>query len=206
MTNDAIVENPETVIVTLTSVTSGLATLGGTLTSTNTIADNDSATVSIANTTEGEETPVNGVMTLTQTAVSSTDTLIAYSVAGAATPGTDYTALSGTVTIPAGATTATITIPVIDDFIVEGDETVIVTLTSITSGLATLGVTLIATNTIDDNEPAIVTIANTTEGGGRASQRRMTVSQTAVSARIRSCPIRLREARGVRTTPHSPGR
>ncbi len=183
VTNDAIVENPETVIVTLTSVTSGLATLGGTLAATNTIADNDSATVSIANTTEGEETPVNGVMTLTQTAVSATDTVITYSVAGTATPGTDYTALSGTVTIPAGATTATITIPVIDDFIVEGDETVIVTLTSITSGLATLGVTFVATNLIDDNEPAIVTIANTTEGDeGGPINGVMTVSQTAVSA------------------------
>ncbi len=133
-----------------------------TLTATNTIADNDSATVTIANTTNGAELgPVNGVMTVTQTAVSATDTVIAYSVAGTATSGTDYTALSGTVTIVAGATTATITIPVINDVLLEGPETVIVTLTSITSGLATLGGTLSATNTIADNTSATVSIANT---------------------------------------------
>ncbi len=60
-------------------------------------------------------------------------------MAGTATSGTDYTALSGTVTVLAGATTATISIPVTNDAIVETSETVIVTLTSITSGLATLG-------------------------------------------------------------------
>ncbi len=64
---------------TLTSITSGLATLGATLAATNTIADNDSATVTIANTTNGAEAgPVNGVMTVTQTAVSATNTVIAY--------------------------------------------------------------------------------------------------------------------------------
>ena len=182
--NDAIVETSETVIVTLTSITSGLATLGATLTATNTIADNDSATVTIANTTNGAEPATNGVMTVTQTAVSATNTVIAYSVAGTATSGTDYTALSGTVTVLAGATTATITIPVINDAIVEGSETGIVTLTSITSGLATLGATLTATNTIADNDSATVTIANTTNGAetGPVNGVMMTVTQTAVSA------------------------
>ncbi len=97
VSDDAIVEAPETVIVTLGSITSGLATLGGTLTATNTIADNDSATVTIANTTNGAEPATNGVMTLTQTAVSAEDTVIAYGIAGTATSGTDYSALSGTV-------------------------------------------------------------------------------------------------------------
>jgi hypothetical protein len=184
VTNDIIVENAETVIVTLTAISSGLPTLGATLTATNTIADNDSATVTIANTTNGAETgPVNGVMTLTQTAVSSVNTVIAYTVAGTATSGLDYTALSGTVTIPAGSTTATITIPVTNDAIVENSETVIITLTSVSSGLATLGATLTATNTIADNDSATVTIANTTNGAETGPVNGvMTVTQTAVSS------------------------
>jgi Calx-beta domain/Domain of unknown function DUF11 len=182
--NDAIVEGSETVVITLTSVSSGLATLGATLTATNTIADNDSATVTVANGTNGTEVgPSNGTMTLTQTAVSATNTVIAYTVTGTATSGADYTALSGSVTILAGATTATITIPVIDDAIAEGSETVVVTLTSVSSGLATLGATLTATNTIADNDSATVTIANTTNGVEAGPVNGvMTVTQTAVSA------------------------
>ena len=181
--DDAIVEGGETVVVTLTSVTSGLAALGATLIATNTIADNDSATVTIANTTNAAEPAANGVMTLTQTAVSSQNTVISYTVGGTAISGADYTALSGTVTMLAGATTATISIPVLDDAIVEGGETVTVTLTSVTSGLATLGATLIATNTIADNDAATVSIANgtdRTEGGGIAGN--LIVTQTAVSS------------------------
>jgi hypothetical protein len=182
--DDLIVEGSETVIVTLTAVTSGAASLGATLVATNTIADNDTATVTIANTTNGTEAgPASGVMTITQTNASSTDTVLAYTVSGTATSGADFTALSGTVTILAGATTATITIPVIDDALVEGPETVIVTLTSITSGQATLGATLIATNTNADNDSATVTIANTTNGAEAGPVAGvMTVTQTAVSA------------------------
>jgi hypothetical protein len=182
--NDTIVEPSETVIITLTAITSGLPTLGSTLTATNTISDNDSATVSIANTTNGAEAgPVNGVMTVTQTAVSATNTIISYSVAGTATSGSDYTALTGSVTIPAGSTTATITIPVINDAIVEPSETVILTLTAVSSGLATLGSTLTATNTIADNDSATVSVANTTNGSEAGPVNGvMTVTQTAVSA------------------------
>jgi Calx-beta domain/Domain of unknown function DUF11 len=182
--NDAIVETNETVIVTLTAITSGPNTSVGTPNAaTNTIADNDAATVTIANTTNGSETgPTNGVMTLTQTAVSATNTVIAYSVSGTATPGSDYTALSGTVTIPAGSTTATISFPVVNDVLVEGSETVIVTLTGVTSGLATLGATLVATNTIADNDAPSVTIANTTNGNEAGPVNGvMTVSLNAVS-------------------------
>ncbi len=182
--NDILVEGNETVILTLTSVTSGLATLGSPTVATNTIADNDAPYVTIANTTNGGEAgPVNGVMTVTQTAIPATPIVIAYSVSGTATSGVDFTALSGTVTIPAGATTATITIPILNDVIVEGNETVIVTLTSITSGAASLGATLIATNTVADNDSATVSLANTTQGAETGPVTGvMTVTQTNASS------------------------
>lgn len=182
--NDVAVEGSETVIITLTSVTSGLATLGATLTATNTIADNDSPLVTIANTTNGNETgPANGTMTVSLSAVSAANAVIAYSVSGTATSGSDFTALSGTVTIIAGATTALITIPILDDVIVEGAETVIITLTSVTSGAVSLGATLIATNTIADNDSATVSIANTTNGAEAGpANGTMTLTLTKVSA------------------------
>lgn len=183
--DDAIVEGSETIIVTLTSVTSGTVTLGATLVATNTVADNDAATVTIANTTNGTETgPANGLMTLTQTKASATNTVLNYTIGGTATAGSDYTALSGTVTILAGATTATISIPTLDDAIVEGPESVLVTLTSVTSGLATLGASLVATNTIADNDTATLSIANTTNGAeaGGPTNGVMTLTQTALSS------------------------
>jgi uncharacterized repeat protein (TIGR01451 family) len=69
------------------------------------------------------------------------------------------------VTILAGATTATITIPVLDDLILDPAETVDVTLTSVVSGLATLGGTLAATNTIVDNDVASFTILKAVDTG-----------------------------------------
>ncbi|HEY3120680.1 MAG TPA: CARDB domain-containing protein, partial [Vicinamibacteria bacterium] len=50
--------------------------------------------------------------------------VVGYTVAGSATPGSDYVRLSGTVTIPAGAADATVILTPLDDPLVEGDETV----------------------------------------------------------------------------------
>ena len=159
--DNAIVDGSRTVIVTLTGITSGLGTLGATLTATNTIADNDSATASIANITNGAETgPVNGVVRITLTKVSSTATTFSYSIGGTAVAGSHYTALPGTITIPANTATANISIPIIDDAVINPGETVIVTLTAITSGqpAITLLAPLSATNTITDNDFAAFTI------------------------------------------------
>jgi len=93
------------------------------------IIDDDSATVNIAGTTDGDETaPTNGLFTVTQTLPSSTNTVLTYVATGTASPGTDYTTLSGTLTIPAGATSATVPITVTDDAIVENTETVTLTI------------------------------------------------------------------------------
>jgi hypothetical protein len=65
--------------------------------------------------------------------VSVNDTIVTYTVGGTATAAADYTTLSGNVTIPGGSTTATITVPVLDDVFAEGAETVQVTLSGITA-------------------------------------------------------------------------
>jgi hypothetical protein len=49
---------------------------------------------------------------------------------GTAIAGTDYTETSNSVVVPAGSTSATITIPVIGDIVYEGDETLTLTLTA----------------------------------------------------------------------------
>ena len=59
----------------------------------------------------------------------SADLVVFYSVSGTATNGTDYKVLRGSVTIRASRASVAIAIRPIDDTIVEGDETVTVTLT-----------------------------------------------------------------------------
>ncbi len=55
---------------------------------------------------------------------------IGYAVGGSATPGVDYQALSGRLLIPAGATSADLQLTPIDDSELEGDESVILSVTN----------------------------------------------------------------------------
>ena len=62
-----------------------------------------------------------------------------YTVSGSATADADYTALPGSVTIPANTFSATIDVAVLDDILVEGDETVTLTLTGTDNGNISVG-------------------------------------------------------------------
>ena len=114
-------------------------------------------TVAIAATTNAAEPSSNGLFTVNLSQAASTSTVVAYSVAGTATAGTDYTTLSGSVTIPANQLSATIPVSVLNNQTVEGAESVIVTLTSATAGVV-LGATKTATVTIADDEAPLKTL------------------------------------------------
>ncbi|MGB5512457.1 MAG: OmpA family protein, partial [Woeseiaceae bacterium] len=162
---DSLVEGDEDVQITLGSITAGDP--GITLDAANdnaaiNILDSDTAEVSIAATTDGNEAgPIDGVFTVTQSNVSTSDTQLSYNVAGTATSGSDYTPLTGTVTILAGDTSTPIIVPVVDDGISEPAETVIVTLTGVTAGAAGVSVAASpddsATLSILDNDANLIT-------------------------------------------------
>jgi hypothetical protein len=158
--DDTLAESTETVVVFL-SFGVGYS-VGSPSSATVFITDNDSGgTVTIAATdANAAEKPLDtGTFTVTRSGSSTTALVVSYSVAGTATAGTDYTALSGTVTIAANATSATITVTPIDDTIAEGNETVIVTLTSGTG--YTVGSPGSATVTIADDEAPSPTVTIT---------------------------------------------
>jgi hypothetical protein len=124
-----LVEADETVIVTLTGITAGddaIAVDTDNDEATITIPDNDNALVSIAATDDvvDETGSNNGVYTVTLSNQSSSATTVSYTVSGTATSGTDFTALSGTVTIPANTSSAVINLTILTDLLVEADETV----------------------------------------------------------------------------------
>ena len=150
--DDSIIEATESVGVTLTGITSGDPgiSVGSTNTATVNIVDDElNQTVTIAATANGAEPGADGQFTVTLSNPSSTNTVVSYSVSGTANAGIDYTALTASVTILAGQTTATINVDVLDDTIVENTETVVVTLGTITSGDADISVGSANTATVN---------------------------------------------------------
>ncbi|NCS55162.1 MAG: hypothetical protein GPJ23_24250, partial [Microcystis aeruginosa G13-05] len=103
-------------------------------------------------------TPVN---TITVNRTAGTDGIVSVTLtptAGTATAGTDYNSSPITITFNPGEASKTVNIPIIDDNIYEGNETLNLTLSSPTGG-ATLGTQTTATLTIVDNDLPTVSLA-----------------------------------------------
>ncbi len=179
---DTVDEANETFTVTLSSPSG--ATLG-TATATGTIVDDDAApVVSVAPTsvTEGNTGTATAQFTVTASAVSSLPVTVAFATSdGTAHAPGDYTAATGSVTIPAGSTSATVTVSVLGDTLYEKNETFTLTLSGPVN--ATLGAAT-ATGTIVDDDPLpVVSIASSTQSEGDSGTTPMpfTVSISAVS-------------------------
>ncbi|MET0503537.1 MAG: Calx-beta domain-containing protein, partial [Candidatus Binatia bacterium] len=149
-----------------TSMTATLSVLG--TIPTVTIAATDNAAT--------EEGATSGTFTVSRTGAGTTAALtVFYQVAGTATNGADYQTLAGSVTIPAGGNSATVTVTPIDDGTVgEGNETVILNLLANADYI--LGTSKSATVTIvDKNPPPVGTVQfsaanfSVSEGGGSAA-------------------------------------
>ncbi|QEH35011.1 Calx-beta domain protein [Aquisphaera giovannonii] len=94
---------------------------------------NDDARVSIGDVTvtEGDSGTVQAVFTVTLSSASSLTTSVNYATAdGSAASPSDYTSASGTITFAPGETSKTISVAVLGDANVEGDETFFVNLTN----------------------------------------------------------------------------
>ena len=101
-------------------------------------------------------------LTVTRTNGSSSAVGVSFATAnGSATAGSDYTNTSGTLSWANGDTAGkTITVPILDDSVFEGDETFTVALSSVSGGAA-LGTNATATVTIVDNDPPLTVIGGT---------------------------------------------
>ena len=126
---------------------------GGTGTPANVVVS-----ISATDATATEAGPTTGQYTVTRSAANSMALTVTFSVGGTATSGSDFTSIGASVTIPAGATSATITVTPINDTAVESDETVVVTLSA--NAAYTVGSSSSATITIaSDDVPATGIIA-----------------------------------------------
>ena len=157
----------------------------GTAAATGTITDDDALTVAV---TAGAETVVEGNDATFPVAVtggtSTAPVAVSYTVGGTATAGTDYTAPSGTLTLGAADASGTIAIATLTDSVLDGGETLIVTLTgaSTSAGEVTADPTP-APTTISDEGTVTVSV---TSGGavaeGSPAEFEVALSGTVASA------------------------
>ncbi len=177
--NDQVIENTETVLVTLTSgsgagFTYTVSAANGNATANITDDDNIAANrVLVSALLLNRLSPsTNGVYTISLPAGVSAaeDITVTYSEAGDVQPGIDYVALTGSVVIPAGQNSVTVPVVVIDDKILEREELKETTLTGGTSSSFTF--TASTTNKVaimtlaDDDYPAnaVVSVSNNGDG------------------------------------------
>ena len=114
------------VVLSNLSVPAGLPVSLGASVANGTILNDDATSVSVGDTgvTEGTGATVNLVFPIALTAPSKVPVRVDYStVAQTATAGSDFVAVSGTLTIPPNTTGASITVVVVGDNVVEASET-----------------------------------------------------------------------------------
>lgn len=182
---DTASENDETFVLNLSNpVNATLAVSQGTATILNDDTPLPALSIASSSVTEGNSGTVNLSFTVTLSAASASAVTVRYdsadgtavSTGAAAAGGMDYSASSGTLTIPAGQTTGTISVPVNGDAVFEANETLTMTLSSATNAnIATPQ----ATGTINNDEAAptlAVNDVNTAEGNAGTRKLAFSVS------------------------------
>ncbi len=129
--NDALIEGPEDAIATIVSNAAYLRDASA-LSGTVTITDDDTPVVSLTviDSSASEAGPDSGVFLVTRTGSTAAPLKVYYGISGSAYHGTDYAALAGEITIPAGATSAPIVITPYADDLGEPAESVTISLTT----------------------------------------------------------------------------
>ena len=153
--DDKNLEADETIIATITA--HAAYTVGNPSAATVQILDDDFMTVTIAATSDAAEASASGQFTVKRDGDFTAALVVNYAASGTATSGADYAALSGTLTIPAGAASANISVSPTNDLILEGDESVIVSLINTVN--YDVGVPGAATVWLRDDEKPTVSVS-----------------------------------------------
>ncbi|MCB1177750.1 MAG: Ig-like domain-containing protein [Leptospiraceae bacterium] len=184
ITDDAIDELDETVVITLASPTNAI--LGTNTSFTYTIQDNDLPPVVNFDSTSlsNSETVTSVNIPVSLSAVSGLTATVNYSVTGGSATGggTDYTLNSGTLIYSPGVSTQNIVMSVVNDSIYEGTETIEITLSSPIN--ITLGSNIVHTYSILNDEaiPTISFDSASSTGAESVTSVNLPVSLSGVSA------------------------
>jgi hypothetical protein len=134
---DALLEAGETVNVLISNASSGSV---GKATASATIMDGDQSSWSVVGNAGADEGATALIYTVSRTNPTGVATIVFTTGGGTATAGTDYTAVSQTLTFAAGETSKTVAVAVSEDAAVEGNETVLAMIGNASSGVVANGV------------------------------------------------------------------
>ena len=158
--DDTLVEGERTVVADLTVL--GTYRVSYTASAIVTIQDNDQRVrIDASDFTAAEPGTDRGEFTFTRFGTTNADVRVFYSISGTAGNGVDYVAISNSIIIPTGSLFATLPIIVIDDTLVEGPETVTLTLQSAPAYFVDTPSS--ATVIINDDEPMLTITATVPE-------------------------------------------
>ncbi len=178
LTNDALDEEDEAFIVTLSNPSAG--TLSDSQAQI-TIQDDDAApTVTISASTSAAEGTTASLAVTLAAASGKTVTVDFATDDGTATSGADYTAASGTLTFSPGQTTQTVSIALLTDAVIEGDETFDVAISAPTN--ATVGAVVSGRVTILDSNGALSISTADVSASESAGSASVTISLNSAAA------------------------
>ncbi|MHB9001961.1 MAG: beta strand repeat-containing protein, partial [Thermoanaerobaculia bacterium] len=179
--DDGFYELDETVVVDIAGVTNG--TEDGVQQVTATITDDDPlpfVTLSLAGSPLAESAGSATVTaTLSETSVLWVDVALVFT--GSAAIAADYMPSGATITIPAGALSAAITLTGVDDALDEPDETVVVDIASVTHSVESGTQQVTATITDDDAMPSVTLTLSGSPFAENAGVATVTATLSAVS-------------------------
>lgn len=127
---DLVYDPNETVVISISNDSSvpPRYVVGAASSGTVIIIDDSIPSVSVTVAGNPVEGGAQGSFLFTASSAPATAITVAYAISGTATPGTDYSTLSGTVVIPAGGLSVSVPVSAVFDGITDPDETIIVSL------------------------------------------------------------------------------
>ena len=179
---DAAQETTETVLLTL--AVDAAYNLGSPTAATVNVLDDDAPplpVVTVADTLSTAAEPNTlGQFTILRTGDTTAALTVNFTMSGSATGGTDYTSLGTSAVIPAGQSNVALAVAPTDDALVEGTETVTLSIGS--SATYALGVITAASVNIMDNDtsslPVVTIVANDADAGEPSNGGAWTVTRT----------------------------
>lgn len=206
ITRDLVAEATETFTVGLSSPSGATISRA---TATGSILDDDSVTppptpsISIGNAlkTEGNSGTSTLPFTVTLSAAAAAPVTVVYATAGGtATPGSDYTAKSGTVTFAPGQTAQTIDVTIVGDTTFESNETFLLQLTSATGATIATAQAMgtIVNDDLQQTLPALA-IAGASTAEGNSGTRNLVFTVTMSKSATSAVTVRYSTANGTAT-------
>lgn len=176
--NDTVPEGNEALSIVLTNATGG-ASLSATNAATLTIVDDESS-ISFTNVTytvgeAGGSISLHAVRSGALGTAVSVDFLTLNGTAAA--PG-DYRATNGTLTFPANTALRTITVPIVNDFDLEGPESFSVRLTNPQGGVQIGTIANATVHITDDDAPGVIRFSSSTYNGNEGTVVNIGVQRT----------------------------